>query len=221
MTETNHSQSIPVSPNVFPTKNKKMTKRKDYVIDTSKIKTLKDVKNIFECLGIICDMSILEEYGPRYELAKEYFVIPYVEEPRKSLEEIQKELDKKFEKIIEQYKRNSYASKLTAERKYEDKFDKISYNFQCAVNNGVFPRYFSLTTLGNASIGNGIVPNSYLDVSGSFNNTITHNFVIKPNSIGVGYYQISSNIQFWMKEKPNFIVRNCAKILLGLIWKDA
>jgi len=25
MTETNHSQSIPVSPNVFPTKNKKMT----------------------------------------------------------------------------------------------------------------------------------------------------------------------------------------------------
>jgi hypothetical protein len=73
------------------------------------------------------------------------------------------------------------------------------------VNNGVFPRYFSLTTSGNASIGN----------------TITHNFVLKPNAIGVGYYQISSDIQFWMKEKPNFIVRNCAKILLGLIWKDA
>ena len=27
MTETNHSQTIPVSPNVFPTKNKKMTER--------------------------------------------------------------------------------------------------------------------------------------------------------------------------------------------------
>jgi len=27
MTETNHSQSIPVSPNVFLTKNKKMTER--------------------------------------------------------------------------------------------------------------------------------------------------------------------------------------------------
>lgn len=121
-----------------------MTKRKDYVIDTSKIKTLKDVKNIFECLGIICDMSILEEYGPRYELAKEYFVIPYVEEPRKSLEEIQKELDKKFEEIIEQYKRNSYAHKLTAERKYKNKFDKISYNFQYAVKNGVFPNIFLL-----------------------------------------------------------------------------
>jgi hypothetical protein len=208
MTETNHSQSIPVSSNVFLTKNKKMTKRKDYVIDTSKIKTLKDVKNIFECLGIICDMSILEESGPRYELAKEYFVIPYVEEPRKSLEEIQKELDKKFEKIIEQYKRNSYAHKLTAERKYEDKFDRISYNFQCAVNNGVFPhkRLFGIADCSNVSV----------------NNAITHKYVIKPkpNAIGVGYYQISSDIQFWMKEKPNFIVRNCAKILLGLIWKD-
>ena len=27
MTETNHSQTIPISPNVFPTKNKKMTER--------------------------------------------------------------------------------------------------------------------------------------------------------------------------------------------------
>ena len=26
MTETNHAQTIPISPNVFPTKNKKMTK---------------------------------------------------------------------------------------------------------------------------------------------------------------------------------------------------
>ena len=181
-----------------------MTKRKDYVIDTSKIKTLKDVKNIFECLGIICDMSILEESGPRYELAKEYFVIPYVEEPRKSLEEIQKELDKKFEKIIEQYKRNSYASKLTAERKYEDKFDKISYNFQCAVNNGVFPRYFSLTTSGNASIGN----------------TITHNFVLKPNAIGVGYWEIDPKIQVYRKTKPNRIVRYFSRLLLDFHWKD-
>jgi hypothetical protein len=204
MTETNHSQTIPVSPNVFPTKNKKMTKRKDYVIDTSKIKTLKDVKNIFECLGIICDMSILEESGPRYELAKEYFVIPYVEEPRKSLEEIQKELDKKFEEIIEKYKRKSYASKLTAERKYEDKFDRISYNFQCAVNNGVFPRYFSLTTSGNASIGN----------------TITHNFVIKPDAIGVGYWEIDPNIQVYRKTKPNRIVRYFSRLLLDFHWKD-
>ncbi len=145
-----------------------------------------------------------------FDVIKPYLDIP--EEP-KGIEYYQKELDKKFEEIIEKYKRKSYASKLTAERKYENKFDRIFDNFQYAVNNGAFPRYFSLTTSGN----------SLFTVNGgglSLNNAITHNFVIKPNAIGVGYYQISSDIQFWMKEKPDFIVRNCAKILLGLIWKD-
>ena len=196
-----------------------MTKRKDYVIDTSKIKTLKDVKNIFECLGIICDMSILEESDPRYELAKEYFVIPYVEEP-KGIEYYQKEFDKKFEKIIEQYKRNSYASKLTAEREYEDKFDKISYNFQCAVNNGFFPQYLSLTTSGNATIGNGIVPNSYLDVSGSLNNTITHNIVINSNVNNVGYWESKPIFKVYFNKRPNWLSRICAKIIFDITWKS-
>ena len=155
----------------------------------------------------------------------EYFDVikPYLDFPEepKGIEYYQKELDKKFEEIIEQTKRNSYASKLTAERNYEKKFDKIFDNFGYAVRQGHFPRYLSLTTSGNASIGNGIVPNSYIDVSGSLNNYVTHNFVTKPNDIGVGYWEIQPNIQFWMMEKPNFIVRNCAKILLGLIWKDA
>jgi hypothetical protein len=208
MTETNHSQSIPVSPNVFPTKNKKMTEKPHYKLDVDKIKTIKDIKNVFELLDL---GFYLPEDHKDYNLFKELTIQP--EEPRKSVEEIKQELDKKFEEIIEQYKRNSYAHKLTAERKYEDKFDRISYNFQCAVNNGFFPQYLSLTTSGN----------SLFTVSGgglSLNNAITDNFVIKPNAIGVGYYQISSDIRFWMKEKPNFIVRNCAKILLGLIWKD-
>jgi hypothetical protein len=201
MTETNHSQSIPVSPNVFPTKNKKMTEKPHYKLDVDKIKTIKDIKNVFELLNL---GFYLPEDHKNYNLFKELTIQP--EEPRKSLEEIKQELDKKFEEIIEQYKRNSYASKLTAERKYEYKFDRISYNFQCAVNNGVFPhkRLFGIADYSNVSV----------------NNAITHNFVLKPNAIGVGYYQISSDIQFWMKEKPNFIVRNCAKILLGLIWKD-
>jgi hypothetical protein len=139
----------------------------------------------------------------------------------KTLEEIQKELDKKFEEIIEQYKRNSYASKLTAERKYEDKFDRISYNFQCAVNNGVFLQYLSLTTSGNATIGNGIVPNSYLDVSGSLNNTITHKFVMKPDAIGVGYWEIiDPNVRVYRKTKPNRIVRYFSRLLLDFRWKD-
>jgi len=199
MTETNHSQSIPVSPNVFPTKNKKMTEPTGYKLNLKKLRgAYTSVLPAF--LGAF---YYTEDYE-YFDVIKPYLIIP--EEP-KTLEEIKQELDKKFEEIIEQYKRNSYASKLTAERKYEDKFDKISYNFQCAVNNGFFPhkRLFGIADCSNVSV----------------NNAITDNFIIKPYAIGVGYYQISSDIQFWMKEKPNFIVRNCAKILLGLIWKDA
>jgi hypothetical protein len=184
-----------------------MTEKPHYKLDVDKIKTIKDIKNVFELLDL---GFYLPEDHKNYNLFKELTIQP--EEP-KGIEYYQKELDKKFEEIIEQYKRNSYASKLTAERKYEDKFDRISYNFQCAVNNGFFPRklkkapherLFGIADCSNVSV----------------NNAITHNYVIKPNAIGVGYYQISSDIQFWMKEKPNFIVRNCAKILLGLIWKD-
>jgi hypothetical protein len=199
MTETNHSQSIPVSPNVFPTKNKKMTEKPHYKLDVDKIKTIKDIKNVFELLDL---GFYLPEDHKDYNLFKELTIQP--EEPRKSLEEIKQELDKKFEEIIEQYKRNSYASKLTAERKYEYKFDKISYNFQCAVNNGVFPRYFSLTTSGNASISN----------------AITHNFVIKPDAIGVGYWEIDPQIQVYRKTKPNRIVRYFTKLLLDFTWKS-
>jgi len=205
MTEINHSQTIPISPNVFPTKNKKMTEPTGYKLNPKKLRGA-SASVLPAFLGAF---YYTEDYE-YFDVIKPYLDIP--EEP-KGIEYYQKELDKKFEEIIEQYKRNSYASKLTAERKYENKFDRISYNFQCAVNNGVFPQYLSLTTSGN----------SLFTVNGgglSLNNAITHNFVIKPNAIGVGYYQISSDIQFWMKEKPNFIVRNCAKILLGLIWKD-
>ena len=40
MTETNHSQTIPISPSVFPTKNKKMTEQPHYYkFDIDKIKS--------------------------------------------------------------------------------------------------------------------------------------------------------------------------------------
>jgi hypothetical protein len=198
MTETNHSQSIPVSPNVFPTKNKKMTEQTHYKLDVDKIKTTKDVKNVFELLNL---GFYLPEDHKNYNLFKELTIQP---EKPKGIEYYQKELDKKFEEIIEQYKRNSYASKLTAERKYEDKFDRISYNFQCAVNNGFFPQHLSLTTSGNASIGN----------------AITHNFVIKSNDIGVGYWEIDPNIKVYRKTKPNRIVRYFSRLLLDFHWKD-
>ena len=68
-----------------------MTERLNHKLDTSKIKTLEDVKNIFECMNLYASAS---EDAKDYELIKEYFTIPNppqelkFELPRKSLEEI-------------------------------------------------------------------------------------------------------------------------------------
>ena len=199
MTETNHAQTIPISPSVFPTKNKKMTEQPHYKLNVDKIKTIEDVKNVFELLDL---GFYLPEDHKNYKLFKELTIQP--EEP-KGIEYYQKELDKKFEEIIEQTKRKSYASKLTAERNYEKKFDKISFNFEYAVKNGHFPvqRLFGIDC-SNASL----------------NTAITSNFVIKPNSIGVGYWEIDPQIQVYRKTKPNRIVRYFSRLLLDFHWKD-
>lgn len=180
-----------------------MTEQPHYKLDVDKIKTIEDVKNVFELLDL--GFYLPEDHkNYKFFLFKELTIQP--EEPRKSLEEIKQELDKEFEELLVKIERKSHLSKQIAERNYENKFDKIFDNFQFAVKNGHFPvkRLFGI---------------DYSNVS--LNNAITSNFVIKPNTIGVGYWEIQPNIQFWMREKPNFIVRNCAKILLGLIWKDA
>lgn len=218
MTETNHAQTIPISPSVFPTKNKKMTKQPHYKLDVDKIKTIEDVKNVFELLDL---GFYLPEDHKNYKLFKELTNQP--EEPRKSLEEIKQKLDEEFEELWVKIKRKSVVSKQIAERNYEKKFDMISYNFQFAVRQGhfpLFPQYLPLTTSGNATIGNGIVPNSYLDISGSLNNAITSNFVFKPNAIGVGYWEIDQ-IRVYRKTRPNRIVRYFSRLLLDIHWKDA
>ena len=195
MTETNHAQTIPVSPSVFPTKNKKMTK-----LNVDKIKTIEDVKNVFELLDL---GFYLPEDHKNYKLFKELTIQP--EEPRKSLEEIKQELDEKFEELLVKIKRKSDVSKQIAERNYENKFDMISYNFEYAVKNGHFPaqRLFGIA-YSNLSV----------------NNAITSNFVIKPNTIGVGYWEIDPQIQVYRKTKPNRIVRYFSRLLLDFHWKD-
>ena len=87
-----------------------MTENKplNHKLDTSKIKTLKDVRNVFECMNLISNAG---EDHPDYELLKEYFTIPYQEpklvfqEPPKSLEEHSQELNEKIDKLIEDTKR--------------------------------------------------------------------------------------------------------------------
>lgn len=55
-----------------------MTERLNHKLDVDKIKTVEDVKNVFDTMGLVISMS---KDDPRYEMAKEYFTIPYTPEP--------------------------------------------------------------------------------------------------------------------------------------------
>jgi hypothetical protein len=167
-------------------------------------------------LPFVCGAFYYTEDYEYFDLVKPYLDIP---EPRKSLEEIKQELDEKFEKLIERTKEKFAYSKECAEKRYNYKFDRIIENFEYAKKNGFFLQYLSLTTSGNVSIGNGIVPGSYLTV-GSGGAEWTSNFVIKPNGNDVGYWEIQPNIQVYRKTKPNRIVRYFTKLLLDFTWKS-
>jgi hypothetical protein len=54
-----------------------MTEKLNHKLDVSKIKTIKDIKNVLECMSLY---SYAEEDNEKYELLKEYFTIPYVAE---------------------------------------------------------------------------------------------------------------------------------------------
>ena len=52
-----------------------MTERLNHHLDIDTIKTLEDVKNIFDTMGLVASM---DKDDPKYEVAKKYFTIPYV-----------------------------------------------------------------------------------------------------------------------------------------------
>ena len=139
-----------------------------------------------------------------FDLVKPYLDIP--EEP-KTLDEIQQELDEKIDNLIENTKNKFYQSKYISEKLYNTKFDRIIQDFEYAKEHGHFPLKLTLTTLGS-----GIGVNSY--------GYATSNFVIKPDTVGVGYWEIKPNVQMWLKQKPNWLVRKCAKIFFDFTWKD-
>ena len=55
-----------------------MTEPLNHKLDVSKIQTLEDVRNVFECMNLYASA---EEGNEHYELLKEYFTIPYTPEP--------------------------------------------------------------------------------------------------------------------------------------------
>ena len=152
-----------------------------------------------------------EEYE-YFDVIKDYLDIP---EKPKTLEEISQELDEKFEKLIEQYKRNSYASKLTAERNYKNKFDKIIDNFECAVRTGSFPQRVKWVMGTGLSATDG----AYLISNGG---NFTPSFVVKHGSSHQGYYTIGGDgyYRFYMEKKPNAFFRFFVYKLMGFRWVD-
>ena len=154
-----------------------------------------------EAAYLIAPMNIGEDYE-YFDEIKHLLIIP---EKRKSLEEISQELDEKFDKLLVETKRKFDVSKQSAEYRFKQFCDGQDYKFEQAKKYGKFAETL---TIGNGSF------------SISTANFTTPNFIIKPDVNCVGYYEISPNTQYWMKKRPNFIVRNFAKILLNLTWND-
>jgi uncharacterized protein YjbI with pentapeptide repeats len=123
----------------------------------------------------------------------------------KELEEISQEFDEKIDDLLVKTQRKFAVSKETAEHFYNHKFNKIIENFEHAKKYGSFPLKLTLDY-------------SKLTATGS---NITSTFVIKQGNKHEGYYTFGSGyFRYYMNKKPNWLVRNCAKIFFDFTWKD-
>ena len=188
-----------------------MTERLNHKLNVDTIKTVKDVKNILYTMDLVASM---DKDNPKYEVAKEYFTIPYVapklefKEPRKSIEEISQEFDEKIDKLIETTKEKFECSKYFAEKRYNQKFDGIIRNFEYAKEHGSFPKIQTLTLDYSQFVATG--------------SSVESSFVIKQGSNHKGYYTFGNRRYFkiYMPDKPNMIVRFFMKTCLGFVWVD-
>jgi hypothetical protein len=188
-----------------------MTEKLNHKLDVSKIKTIKDIKNVFECMNLYAYAS---EDAKDYELLKQYFTIPNppqefkFEYPRKSLEEIKEEFDKKIDKQIEDVEYKFAQLKYYQEYQFSKKITKIIEDIEYAKKCGSFP--LNLTGKLNYSTNFGV------------SSTISTNasFVVRRNT-GVGYYGVDNgNYRFYMDKKPNVVFRWFVKKLMGFEWRD-
>ena len=188
-----------------------MTERLNHKLNVDTIKTVKDVKNIFYTMDLVASM---DEDNPKYEVAKEYFTIPYVAPklefsvPRKSIEEISQEFDEKIDKLIETTKEKFECSNYFAGKRYNAKFDKIIENFEYAKEHGSFPKIQTLTLDYSKFVATG--------------SSVETSFVIKQGKTHEGYYTNGNRryLKYYMPTKPNVIVRFFMRTCLGLVWVD-
>jgi hypothetical protein len=154
-----------------------------------------------EAAYLIAPVNIGEDYE-YFDEVKHLLIIP---EKPKTLEEIQKELDEKFDKLIEDTKTKFYGSKIYAESRYERNFDKIFDNFEYAKEHGQFPEK----------------PKWVMTNTLSANSNITSTFVIKQGKKHEGYYTIGNGyLRFYMPYKPNAITRWFVDKLFSIRWVD-
>jgi len=186
-----------------------MTERLNHHLDIDTIKTFKDVKNIFDTMELVASM---DKDNPKYEVAKEYFTIPYVapelkfSTPRKSIEEISQELDEKIDALIKTTKEKFECSNYFAGKRYNEKFDRIIQDFEYAKEHGQFPLKLTLDY-------------SQFVVTGS---SVESSFVIKQGNKHEGYYTNGNRryLKYYMTDKPNMIVRFFMRTCLGFYWVD-
>ena len=142
----------------------------------------------------------------------EYFdkIKPYLDIPEKpkTLDEIQQEFDEKIDELIEKTKEKFECSNYFAGKRYNEKFDRIIQDFEYAKEHGHFPLKLTLTY----GTGLSAYTNSYPETS----------FVIKQGNNHKGYYTIGNQryLRYYMKEKPNRLVRFFMKTCLGFVWVD-
>jgi len=186
-----------------------MTEPLNHKLDISKIKTLKDVKNVFECMSLITNAS---EEHEKYELLKEYFTIPNepqelkLELPRKSLEEISQEFDEKIDKQIEDVEYKFAQLKYYQEYQFSKKITKIIEDIEYAKEHGQFPVRLTIGNLDCSTLG----VSSVVDWTTEY----------RIGKDEVGYWDIKPNIKVYLKKKPNLIVRYFTKLLLDFTWND-
>ena len=186
-----------------------MTEPLNHKLDVSKIKTLTDVKNVFECMSLYSNAS---EEHEQYELLKEYFAIPYetpelkLELPRKSLEEISQEFDEKIDKQIEDVEYKFAQLKYYQEYQFSKKITRIIEDIEYAKEHGQFPVKLTVGDLCCSNVG--------------ISSTVDWSTEFRIGKDEVGYWDIKPNIKVYLKKKPNVIVRYFTKILLDFTWKD-
>jgi hypothetical protein len=98
------------------------TKIKYYPVSVEKLQQA----SMREAAYLIAPVNIGEDYE-YFDEIKHLLIIP---EPSKSLEELQQELDEKFEELLVKTKRKFFVSQQTAEYHYNKKFEKINKNFE-------------------------------------------------------------------------------------------